>query len=390
MEIAAALSVGTLPDRANVTTTDATPNRWEPDFTELFVDAVRVQSPEPSPWTLVNPVVAQKTGRTETAEPAEENPEPAEKPEQLALVPLPSPVLVRKLLPELALSAQDFVNVAKPLHDSKTATVNPEVATSTDPATQQEGFQRIPEQAAQSAAPPPRHIAFTARVSKADNALQPAETIKIAAPSSPVSNQANQLPRSYHYVRGTEMHTSPPTPDADHSELNVGTPVSQTWRTSDMERSPDAEHSQVVSGPEQLRESPDVSNAEPVRRISVEVGGTGGQLRIRISERAGEMRAWVMGQAPATVEKVQAGLSELTRALTNAGFDAEISAPSRVNAPTAATHVQASTEQTDHNAFGGSHGDTSGDRHSGGRGSRHSQHDDEEDEQGFRSEMKIF
>ena len=165
-------------------------------------------------------------------------------------------------------------------------------------------------------------------------------------------------------------------------------PFAQAWQPVETEKPVENTVTQPASSLAPISDQTDIRSAEPVRQISLDVEGVEGQLRIRIAERAGEMRAWVTGQAPAAVEKVQAGLSDLTRALTNAGFESEVWAPQVISAPASASDLQASTEQNDQNLFGGSHSDTHGNRE--GNSDRRPPNDDEDDEHNFRSHMRIF
>jgi hypothetical protein len=137
-----------------------------------------------------------------------------------------------------------------------------------------------------------------------------------------------------------------------------------------------------------VSEPPENPAADAIRQISVEVDGVEGQLRVRIAERAGEMRAWVMGQTSETVERVQAGLSDLTRALTSAGFDSEVWAPHVISGVASASDVQTSTEQNDRNVFDESGSGGRGEEHNDSRNNRRSRNEDE-DENNFRSHMRI-
>jgi hypothetical protein len=82
---------------------------------------------------------------------------------------------------------------------------------------------------------------------------------------------------------------------------------------------------QSFAGMENTRwEMPDSSSTEPLRRLYVNVDGAEGQVRLRITEHAGELRASVFGNNTEVVERVQAGLEDLSRTLAGSGVDAEV------------------------------------------------------------------
>jgi hypothetical protein len=356
-------------------------------FTAILNEAASMEPAEPSAWTLLNPMVAPEEGDTTLSEPAEPREEPPSS-DEVVFVPPQQPILVTKPplqfqflskeltegVKKLPLESAEFDRAFdhKPISSSGgdgLLNLAPEVDKPT----------ATPEQQPQSDAGNPQYVAFTARVSKPRTVPDAADTGLSLKP----------LQRSVTSENASELRLSKPASEAENTTAERPVSFVQTPQFIDIEKPAEDTPVQTTKAPTPVSEQMDTSSADPVRRISFDVEGTEGQLRIRIAERAGEMRAWVTGQTPATVEKVQAGLSDLTRALTNAGFESEVWAPHVVSTSASASDLQASTEQSDRNQYGGSHSET-GDNHRGGsQHNRRSHSDDDDDEFNFRSHLRI-
>ena len=373
MEITAALF---LPIAASIQA--ATPSAGVL-FTAALNEATGTDPAEPSAWTLLNPIVTPEESGIPLPEPAEarEEPEPSE---EVTFVPSQLPILAPKPPLQFQSLSKELTDVVKklPLEAAAVDSGRDYQAMGGEEAIVDKAV-ATPEQKPKSA-PDPQYAAFTARV------LKPSSLPDDATPGL----TAKPLRRPMPTASVPDLHIAKPDADAEH--LTAERPIAFVHAPQLIESQKAAENAQPVqstSASAPVSEPLDFRSTEPVRRISLDVEGVEGQLRVHIAERAGEMRAWVAGHTPATVEKVQAGLSDLTRALTNAGFESEVWAPHFVSAPASASDLHTSTEQSDQNLFGGSHSDT-GDNHRGGnQDNRRSRGDDDDDEFNFRSHLRI-
>jgi hypothetical protein len=249
-----------------------------------------------------------------------------------------------------------------------------------------------PEKIPQSNGAPDQTTAFTARITKADKAtaVEPVavEPAMKAAPRPDVQPKQISSPAHALQFAKESVRTSEPVTERYRSETNAASQFAHPGPAPATERPADTTPLEAPSAVNKTNQ--EIQAPEPVRQMSVELEGTGGQIRLRVEERSGEMRAWVTGKTPETVERVQAGLSDLTQSLNKAGLDSEIWAPNVVHAAGSASELQASTEHSEQNLNGGFYGSGSDERGENQR-RRESQSDDEADnEHSFRSQMRKF
>jgi hypothetical protein len=348
-------------------------------FTDAFTEAVSTEPVEPSAWTLLNPVVGQEDIETKRPALRESSDEPQNS-EQVMLAAPQSPLLPPKPPLQLQFPSKELTDGVKKLavNDGVVATAGSVLEE--DVRLQSDGSIVVNETTQNQKKPPEsnEHLAFTARILKPD--IQP--QIKDTAAAF------TQLRRPLPTVSVPGLRLSKPEADDTHSAAERPVPFVEAWQKAQIETPGESKPIESASAPARIAEQPEVGSVEPVRQIAVDVEGVEGQLRIRIAERAGEMRAWVTGEAPAAVEKVQAGLSDLSRALNNAGFESEVWTPKTVNAPTSASDVQTSTEQNDQNLFGGSDAGAGNNHHGSGEDNRRPGGDDDDDRADFKSYMR--
>ena len=140
----------------------------------------------------------------------------------------------------------------------------------------------------------------------------------------------------------------------------------------------------------------EIPTPEPLRRMYLDVANADGQVRLRVVERRGEISATVTGSDALTIERLQSGLSDLSRVLMSTGLDAEVVTPLKmehfspvvVTPPSSAPDVHVSTSHSEQSFDGGQS------RHDhNGRNDRQDSSDakpDEDDESSFGAHVRSY